>query len=145
MATIWWEESVAVPAEHAWAALRRVDIAHILFSPVLVNGVMDGDVRIVTFADGLVVRERIITVDERRRRIVYSVLGDRFEHHSASMQICPVDDTSCRFIWISDFLPDERIERVQPHVEEGSRALARNIEGGKAVAIEDASRVIPVR
>ena len=132
MATIWWEEPVAAPAERAWSALRRIDLTHILFSPVLVDSELEGDIRTVTFANGLVVRERVITIDEQRRRIVYSVLGDMFEHHSASMTILPVDEANCRFIWISDFSPDERIEMVQPLVEQGSRALTRNIEDGKA-------------
>ena len=131
MASIWWEEPIAVPAERAWAALRRVDLVHMLFSPVLVNGAMDGNVRTVTFANGLVVHERIVAVDDAHRRIAYSVLGDRFDHHSASMQIVPVDQTSCRFVWISDFLPDERAQLVQPLVEQGSRALAKNIETGR--------------
>jgi hypothetical protein len=117
MAKIWWEELVAAPAERAWSALRRVDMAHILFSPVLVDCEMERDSRTVTFANGLVVRERVITLDEQRRSIAYSVLGDMFEHHSASMTILPVDETSCRFIWISDLLPDQRTEIVQPLVE----------------------------
>jgi hypothetical protein len=132
MATIWWEEAVAVSAEKAWAALRRVDRAHDLFAPVLVGGIMEDGIRTVTFANGLVVRERIVTVDEPRQRVAYSVLGDMFEHHSASMQILPVDEANCRFLWISDFLPDERAGTVQPLVEQGARALARNIEGGNA-------------
>jgi hypothetical protein len=92
---------------------------------------MEGDVRTVTFANGIVVRERIIAVDDEHRRIAYSVLGDRFDQHSASMQIVPADQTSCRFVWISDFLPDERAEVVQALVENGLRALARNIEFGQ--------------
>ena len=134
MATIWWEEPVAVPAEKAWAALRRVDEAHELFAPVLVGGKMEDGIRTVTFSNGLVARERIITVDEPRRRVAYSVLGDMFEYHSASMQIVPVDKANCRFLWISDFLPDERAGTVQPLVEQGARALARNIEGGNALS-----------
>ena len=93
---------------------------------------MENDIRTVTFANGLVARERVITIDEQRRRIVYGVLGEVFEHHSASMAIVPVDGENCRFIWISDFSPDQRIETVQPLVEQGSRALARNIEDGTA-------------
>lgn len=132
MASIWWEEPVAAPAAQAWAALRRVDLAHRLFSPVLVDGSMDGGIRTVTFANGLVVRERIVDVDEERMRLVYAVLGDLFEHHSASMQILPVDEERSRFVWISDFLPDERAETVRPLMEQGARALARNIEVGAA-------------
>ena len=45
----------------------------------------------VTFANGMVVRERIVDIDQQRRRLCYAVLGDMFEHHSASMQILPVN------------------------------------------------------
>jgi hypothetical protein len=44
------------------------------------------------------------------------------------MQILPVDEGNCRLLWISDFLPDSRAETVQPLVEQGARALARNVE-----------------
>ena len=130
MATIWWEEPVAVGAEAAWSALREVGLAYRLFAPVLVDGTIDGNVRTVRFADGLTVDEKIIAIDEARRRVAYTVLGDMFEHHSASMQVVPVDDASCRFVWISDFLPDAMAETVRPLVEQGSRALAKNIEAG---------------
>jgi hypothetical protein len=100
MASIWWEEPVAARADLAWAALRHVGMAHQLFSPVLVDSSVEGDIRTVTFANGLVVREWIIAIDEQRRRIAYSVLGDTFDHHSASMQILPIDRVSCRFLWV---------------------------------------------
>jgi hypothetical protein len=130
MASIWWEQPVAAPADRAWAALRRVDLAHRLFAPVLTGCEMEGPVRTVTFADGLVVSERIIDLDEQRRRLSYTVLGPTFDHHAASMQIVPVDAANCRFVWISDFLPDERAVMVRPLVEQGARALAANIAAG---------------
>ena len=130
MSSIWWEEMIAVPAEIGWASLRRVDRAHELFSPVLVDGRISGDIRTVTFANGLVVRERIVDVDEARQRICYTVLDGVFEHHSASMQIVPIDAKTCRFVWITDFLPAEKGDMVKPLVEQGSKALARNIERG---------------
>ena len=131
MASIHREELIRTSADIAWSALRRADQAHRLFSPVLTACVLDGDIRTVTFANGMVARERIVDIDQQRRRFCYAVLGDMFEHHSASMQILPVDERSCRFIWISDFLPDDRAEMVGPLVEQGSRALVANIEAGK--------------
>jgi Polyketide cyclase / dehydrase and lipid transport len=127
MASIWWEETVETPADIAWQALRRTDQAHRLFSPVLVDGNMEGDVREVTFSNGKIVQERIIDVDDQRRRLAYTVLN-MFEHHSASMQIVPVDEETCRFVWITDFLPAERRETVLPLVQQGARALAANLE-----------------
>lgn len=130
MASIRWEEWVQVPAETAWLALRDASTPHRLFAGVLVDGRMDNDIRTVTFANGMVVRERIIDIDEKAMRLAYTVIGDLFEHHSASMQIVPDSEGRCQFIWISDFLPDERIEMVAPLVEQGARALARNLEAG---------------
>jgi hypothetical protein len=128
MASIRHEEVVGVPADKAWMALREVGMPHKLFADVLVDGHIDGDVRTVTFANGMVVRERIIDVDEETMRVAYTVLGDLFEHHSASMQIIPEGADRCRFVWISDFLPNERAEMVAPLVEQGSQALVRKLE-----------------
>src|SRR3712207_1283812 len=102
MTTIWHEARLDVAADQAWHALRQTDRAHELFAGVLVDARMEGDVRTVTFANGLVVRERIVTVDDARRRIAYAVIGDLFEHHMASMQILAEGGTGCRFIWITD-------------------------------------------
>ncbi|MBR0664833.1 SRPBCC family protein [Roseomonas hellenica] len=130
MASIHWEEPVRVSAEHAWAALRRPGDADRLFAGVLVDGRVCDDIHTVTFASGLVVRERIIDIDDDRRRLAYAVIDGAFEHHAASMQIFPVDEANCRFVWISDFLPEEKRAAVLPLVREGSRALARNLEAG---------------
>jgi hypothetical protein len=55
-----------------------------------------------------------------------------FEHHSASMEIVPEGAERCRFVWISDFLPNERMEVVAALVEQGSQALVRNLEADSA-------------
>ncbi len=81
---------------------------------------------------GMVARERIADIDNERRRVAYTVIGDMFEHHSASMEIGPVGPGRCRFVWISDFLPNERMAMVAPLVEQGSRALVRSLEAGAA-------------
>jgi hypothetical protein len=130
MSTIWWEEPVAVSADRAWAALRRIDATPALFAPILSGGAVEGGVRTVIFADGPTIRERIVTIDEERKRIVYGVLDGLFEHHSASMQILPVDETRCRFVWISDILPDDRAEAIRPLVARGARAFAVNVAAG---------------
>lgn len=132
MATIRREQLVAVPAEAAWEALRKADRADRLFAPVLVGCTMHDNIRTVTFANGLVVSEQIVTIDDADRRLAYYVLGEMFEHHSASMQIVPIDEGNCRFIWTSDFLPEDRTETVRPLVTQGSSALVRNIEAGTA-------------
>jgi hypothetical protein len=129
MASIHREAELNVDAARAWARLRAVGDAHKLFAPVLVDGKLDGDTRTVRFANGMVVQERILDVDEERRRVAYTVLdapGVTFHH--ASMQIVDAGPGRCRFIWITDLLPGEARDAIAPLVEEGTRALQTNLE-----------------
>ena len=88
MASIYKQLAIEVSPEQAWAALRRVGDAHRLFAPVLVNAQLDGDVRTVRFANGMVLQERILDVDDERRRVSYTALnGPGMTYHHASMQV----------------------------------------------------------
>jgi hypothetical protein len=128
MASIHSEKVVQVPAGEAWRALRDIANPHHVFAGVLTDARLEGDVRTVTFANGMVAQERIVDVDDWDRRLAYTVVGDMFEHHSASMQIVPEGAHRCRFVWTTDLLPDEAAKTVAPLVEQGAQALVRNLE-----------------
>ncbi len=129
MASITKEMRLNTGADRAWAMLRDVGAAHRAFPGVLTDCRRDGDVRVVTFANGMVVRERIVDIDEMRRRVAYTVVEGRFDHHSASMQVLADGDDRCHFIWVSDFLPNELEPMVRPLVEQGCEAFRRAAEG----------------
>ena len=69
MASITRRITVDVAADTAWSALRNVADAHKLFAPVLSDSQLSDDTRTVRFANGMVVRERIIDVDDAERRV----------------------------------------------------------------------------
>jgi carbon monoxide dehydrogenase subunit G len=125
MASIHKETLIAAPADHVWAALRDVGNAHRLFRGVLSDAHLEGDTRVVTFADGTVVRERIVAVDEERRRVAYAAAREGLTHHNASMQVFAEGSQSSRFVWISDFLPDSLTESICPLVDQGISAMKR--------------------
>jgi hypothetical protein len=130
MASIHHEVVVKMDTDEAWAALRQVGQAHRLFAPVLVGGQLDGDIRTVSFANGMVVRERILDVDDQRKRVAYAVLdGPGLEFHHASMELLEEGPGRCRFRWITDFVPDNAAAALQPLIEQGSQALKKNLEG----------------
>jgi hypothetical protein len=130
MASIHHELSVQVDADRAWQALRSVGDAHTLFAPVLTDGQLSGDTRTVRFANGMTVRERILDVDDRHRRVAYAVVdGPGMAYHHASMQIVESGAGQCAFIWITDFLPEELRATLVPLIEQGARALKTNLEG----------------
>jgi hypothetical protein len=129
MASIHHEVELAVSAERAWSQLRQAGDAPKLFAPVLVDGTMKGDTRTVRFANGMEVHERILDIDDRRRRLAYTVLdGPGMTYHHASMEIVDAGPDHSRFVWITDLLPAEARDAVAPLVEQGSKALKANIE-----------------
>jgi hypothetical protein len=129
MASIYKEVAVEVDPEKAWSALRRVGEAHKLFAPVLVDGQLNGDTRTVKFANGMVVRERILDLDDQKRRVAYTVVDSPgMLYHHASMQVVDAGPGRCRFVWITDFLPREIEGNLTPLIEQGANALKNNLE-----------------
>jgi hypothetical protein len=105
MASIRTEFLIETDAEQVWKVVGDwengpVDMArgHVTSSRA------DGPIRVVTFADGLIARERLVARDDDARRIVYSVIGDtvRPEHDNAVMQIIDEGPGRCRFVWYRD-------------------------------------------
>ena len=129
MASIHKQVAVEVGADEAWAALRLVGEAHKLFAPVLVDGHLEGEIRTVHFANGMVARERIIDVDDERRRVAYSAVDSPgMAYHHASMQVVDAGPGRCQFIWTTDFLPAGIRGNLTPLIEQGARALKNNLE-----------------
>lgn len=127
MASIHCDIAIDRPADSAWDALRQYNAAAQLFAGVLVDCRCSGNVREVTFANGARITEHLVTLDDARRRLVYTVRHEAYAHHSASMQIVP-ESAGCRFIWISDFLPDEIAAKVEPLMNAGCQALKKHLE-----------------
>jgi hypothetical protein len=79
--------------------------------------------RVATFANGMVVKERIVSVEPERMRIAYGVIESQFVHHSASMQVVARGDAQCEFVWIADVLPHAAAASIGPLMEQGAQAL----------------------
>lgn len=130
MASIRKETELNIDADRAWAALSDFGNAGAVFAGPLVDCRRDGDVRKVTFANGLEATERLVAVDHRERRIVHTVEGGLFAHHNGAMQILE-NGRTCKFVWVTDFLPDDMGARILPLIEEGCRAIRRNLSAGR--------------
>src|SRR5258708_28271554 len=91
MASIHREIRLAARAEDVWDAVRDVGNIHKRLCPGFVTDCrMDGpDARIVTFGNGMVVKELIVDLDDKARRLSLSAVGARLSHHNAPMQIFP--------------------------------------------------------
>jgi uncharacterized protein YndB with AHSA1/START domain len=133
MASIRKEIVLDASPEHVWSALRDVGAVHTrLARQFVLDTRLDGDSRLVTFANGEVVRERIVDIDDRARRLAYAVVDWRTTHHNASFQVVPEGEGRCRLVWITDLLPDTLAELVRGFVDQGSTAIKRTLEAQSA-------------
>jgi carbon monoxide dehydrogenase subunit G len=127
MASIHKEVSLAAGAEAVWDVVRDVGAVHTRFAPGFVTDVvMEEGARMVTFANGLVAREVIVDVDERGRRLAYSVRGERLSHHNASFQVF-AEGAGSRLVWIADVLPDAAAVNVAAMMDEGMEAASATL------------------
>ena len=129
MAAIHVETPIRAPAQQVWRALAATGEAHRAFPGVLTDCRLEReDLRVATFANGLVVTERIVSVEPQRMRIAYAVIESQFVHHSASMQVVARGDDECDFIWTTDVLPHGAADAITPLMEQGAQALRTVME-----------------
>ena len=132
MASIHKEIPINAPAHEVWDALRDFGALHTRLVPGFVLDTrLDGDARIVKFANGVVARELLVDCDDARRRLVYAIVGERVKQHSASVQVIADGDTRCRVIWIVDVLPHEIAPYISGQMDAGAAAMQRAL-GRKA-------------
>jgi carbon monoxide dehydrogenase subunit G len=75
----------------------------------------------------MVVRERIVDVDDAARRVAWSVVGSSMTHHNASAQVFDAGGAT-RFVWIADLLPNEVAPQIAAMIEQGLEAIRRTLE-----------------
>ena len=125
MATIHKEFELPVSVDAAWAALRDFGAVDRLAAGFVTACALEegGAVRRVTFFNGMEARERLVTLDEAARRVVYSASGGRTTHHNASAQVLEAGPGRCRFLWTTDLLPDALAPAIGQMMEQGAQAI----------------------
>lgn len=130
MASIHKEIHLAAPSDDVWDAVRDFPAVHTRLAPGFVTECkMDGDTRIVTFANGTVARELLVDCDDKRRRLVYAIVGERIKQHSASVQILDDGEGRSRFIWTVDVLPNEIAPYISAQMDEAVIKMKHKLEG----------------
>jgi Polyketide cyclase / dehydrase and lipid transport len=126
MATIRKEIRLDARPDDVWDAVRDFHAVHQRLAPgFVVESKPDGDdARIVTFFNGAVAREILVGVDEAARRLAYCIPEGLpgCTHHSASAEVI-ADGHGCRFVWLTDVLPHELTDLIEPMMERGADVL----------------------
>jgi carbon monoxide dehydrogenase subunit G len=129
MASIRKEISLRASPEAVWDVVRDVAAVATRFAPGFVVDVqMEQGARLVTFGNGMVVRETIVDLDETARRLAYSVASEQLTHHNASFQVL-ADGPGSRLVWMADLLPDTAAATIDAMMEQGAAAAKRTLDG----------------
>jgi Polyketide cyclase / dehydrase and lipid transport len=124
MASIHKEISIDAHPNDIWDAVRDFGAVHRRLAPGFVTDArLDGDARMVTFANGTVARELLVDCDDKRRRLVYAVVSERVKQHSASVQVLADDDGRARIVWIVDVLPNEIAPYIDAQMDQAALAM----------------------
>jgi len=133
MASIRKEMEIDRSKEFVWDAIRDVGAIHKRLVPgFVVDCKLEGDSRIVTFANGMVARELIVDVDDKTCRHSWSARGEPLTHHNASIQVFSRGDDKCRVVWIADLMPNEAAETVGEMIQRGLDTMKRTLESNPA-------------
>ena len=133
MASITQEIITSARPERVWDAIRDLGALHTrLVVGFVVDTRLEPGARVVTFKNGMVVKEPIVTVDEKARRLVWTAEAPTLTHYNASVQVFDVDGQRSRVVWIADFLPDDAQGWVGGMISEGLAAMKATLDAQNA-------------
>jgi hypothetical protein len=123
MASVRKELVTPARPESVWDAIRDIGALHTRLVPgFVVDTRLEPGARIVTFGNGVVMKEPIVTIDDEGRRLVWSAQGGNLTHYNASAQVFS-EGTGSRVVWLVDLLPDEAAPTVAGMMEQGLAAM----------------------
>jgi hypothetical protein len=92
----------------------------------------DNEKQIATFANGMVVRELIVDIDDKTCRHSWSARGEILTHHNASIQVFSNGGEKCRVVWIADLMPNEAAEAIDEMIQHGLNTMKQTLESSSA-------------
>jgi polyketide cyclase/dehydrase/lipid transport protein len=108
MATVRREILVDVPLDEVWDAVSDFGALHErLASGFATATQLEGEDRIVTFFNGAVRRERLISSDDQVHRLAWTIVDGPWTHHNGSIELLADSKGKTRLVWTTDILPHE--------------------------------------
>jgi Polyketide cyclase / dehydrase and lipid transport len=130
MASIQKEISTRASVDQVWSALSDIGALHTRLVPgFVIDTRLEPGERIVTFGNGMVIREPIIDINEERRRLAWSAIGGSLTHYNASAQVFADAGGQTRVVWIADLLPHEAAGAIGSMMDQGLAVMKATLDG----------------
>ena len=129
MASVRKEIETDARPEDVWAAIRDIGALHTRLVPGFVIATrVEPDARVVTFGNGMEIREPIVDLDDAARRLVWSAEGAGTTHYNASVQVFEGIGRGSRVVWIADFLPHDHKGQIEAMMEQGMAVMKKTLD-----------------
>jgi carbon monoxide dehydrogenase subunit G len=128
MASLHRDIPINASPDSVWAVVRDFGAVHKLAPGFVIEARLDGDARIVTFANGNVAREMLVDCDAARRRLVYAISNERVQHYNASVEVIADGAANSRLIWIVDVLPHEIAPYIGGQMDQAAAAMQQALD-----------------
>ena len=130
MASIRKDITTSATPEQVWVAIRDIGALHTRLVPgFVVDTRLEPGARVVTFGNGMVVREPIVAIDDKARRLVWGAEGGPMTHYNGAVQV-HAEGTGSRVVWTADFLPHDASTFIGPMIDQGLAAMKKALDGG---------------
>jgi carbon monoxide dehydrogenase subunit G len=129
MASVRREILTTARPEQVWDAIRDIGALHTRLVPgFVIDTRLEPGARIVTFGNGMVVREPIVDINDGDRRLAWSATGGRTTHYNAAAQVFAGENGGARVVWIADLLPDEAAPQIRAAMDQGMAVMKRTLD-----------------
>jgi carbon monoxide dehydrogenase subunit G len=126
MTSIAVEISTEASPSAVWDAIRDIGALHTRLVPgfVVATELVPGGRR-VTFGNGTVVVEPVVSLNDDLRRLVWTAQGGMpgLAHYNGAVQVYPREIGGSRVVWTADVLPDEAAAPIAAMMREGAIAM----------------------
>jgi hypothetical protein len=113
-----------------WDAIRDIGALHTRLVPgFVIDTRLEPGARVVTFGNGMVVREPIVDIDDERRRLVWGAIGGPLTHYNGAVQVFEEGPSRSRVVWTADFLPNEAAGQLSAMIEQGMAVMKTTLDG----------------
>lgn len=129
MGSIRKEIVTSAKPDAVWDAIRDIGALHTRLVPgFVIDTKLEPGARVVTFGNGMVVKEPIIDIDDKERRLVWGAIGGPLTHYNGAVQVFPEGQSQSRVVWTADFLPNEAADQLRTMIEQGMAVMKKTLD-----------------
>jgi hypothetical protein len=127
MATLKKELILPCPPARFWDAARDLGALHTRLVPGFVVATKLDEqkaARDVTFANGMVAKEEILSCNDEQRRLAWNAHGANTTHYNAVLEVFEHPEGT-RVVWTTDLLPNEMQGPISEMQDQALAAMKR--------------------